>query len=216
MPTTTYRLSDPHKVIGPQDFSTSDVTLKDQSIPRVARDLTEEAVLALPLGEWRVHDAPLSTLPTTAANDDFGFIAGTFGTDAPILKTIDCKTLGATSIYARLFHALGNEYEHGETLKIRIHGGMNTTVADTSATVDVEVYVSDGEGDVGSDLCATAAQSINGATGFDDYDFTITATGLSPGTILNIRVAMAINDAAGSTAVIGQIGKTSLVRDINI
>jgi hypothetical protein len=90
---------------------------------------------------------------------------------------------------------------------------MQTTIADTSCTADVECYESDKEASIGSDLCTTAATSINSTT-FADYDFTITASGLVSGDILDVRLTIACNDAATATAVIPTIGAVTFVLDI--
>ena len=109
--------------------------------------------------------------------------------------------------------ALPAEYDTGQTVTLRINGGMVTTVSDTTATVDVEAHESDGEGGVGSDLCATAAQSINNLS-FAQKDFSITPTGLSAGDLLDVRIAVAVDDSATGTAVIGSIGSIALLCDV--
>jgi hypothetical protein len=105
------------------------------------------------------------------------------------------------------------EYDDGETVQIRVHGGMKTTVSDTTATVDVECYESDKERGISADLCTTSAQTINSLT-FGDDDFTITATSLVSGDVLDIRITVAITDGATGTAVLGEIGSVELLCDI--
>lgn len=188
----------------------------DGSIPSVARtDIVQETLAKFPIPLWafRVHDALQTNLPGTSANDDLGFSTGTIGTDSPKLTTGDLKAAGATTRYARVQVPLPAEYDAGETVKLRISGGMETTAADTSATVDVQCYKVDREGAVGSDICATGAQDINDTT-FGDDDFTITPTGLTAGDVLDIRIAVAVNDGATGTAVIATIGAVELLCDI--
>jgi hypothetical protein len=86
-------------------------------------------------------------------------------------------------------------------------------VSDGTATVDVECYELSAAGVAGSDLCATAAQSINSTTSGSD-DFTITPTGLSPGDMLDIRVTVAITDAATGSGVIANISQVAVLCDI--
>ena len=162
---------------------------------------------------WKVWDDMDSPLPSTPANDDLGIIGGTFGTDSPSVQTEDLKAAGATNKYARCTFALPPEYVAGETVQIRFHCGMLTTAADASATIDVEVYESDLEAGIGADLCATAAQSCNSTT-LADKTFTITSTTLAAGDLLDVRVTMAINDAATGTEVKGIIGGTKVLLDI--
>jgi hypothetical protein len=60
----------------------------------------------------------------------------------------------------------------GETITLRLSAGMLTTVASSSCTVDVEMYLTNRESLVsGSDLCATSATTINSLT-FANKDFT--------------------------------------------
>lgn len=171
------------------------------------------AKYAIPLTSFRVHDAMQTNLPGTSANDDLALIGGTFGTNSPEIKTSDLKAAGATTRYARALIQLPPEYDDAQTVEIRVKGGMETTVADTSATVDVECYESDKSGGVGSDLCTTAAQSINSLTAADK-DFTITASGLVAGDILDVRITVAVNDAASGTAVVAALGAIELLCDI--
>ena len=170
------------------------------------------ALFSILLHMLRVHDALQTLLPTTAAADDLALDPGVFGTSSPHVSAGDLKAAGATTRYARLLVPLPVEYDDGQTVQIRLHAGMLTTVADTSCTVDVECYKSDEEGGVGSDLCTTAAQSMNSLT-FADLDFTITETGLVSGDVLDIRIAVACNDAATGTAVEPVIGAAHLLCD---
>jgi len=163
--------------------------------------------------QWRVWDDMDSPLPSTPANDDLGIIGGTFGTDSPSVQTEDLKAAGATNKYARCTFAVPPEYVAGETVQIVVHCGMLTTVADTSATIDVQCYESDEEAGIGADLCATAAQSCNNLVAADKT-FTITATTLAAGDLLDIRITMAVNDAATGTAVTGLVGSTEVRLDI--
>ena len=163
----------------------------DGSIPTVERtDIAQEAnaIFPVPWTAWRVHDSPTLT-------------AG------------DLKASGATTRYARCQVALPAEYDAAETVTLRISAGMVTTVADDSATVDVQCYKADREGAVGSDICNTAAQSINSET-FANKDFTITPTGLTAGDVLDIRIAVTVTDAATATAVTATIGAVELLCDI--
>lgn len=86
---------------------------------------------------------------------------------------------------------------------------MKTTVADVSATIDVEALELLEDGTVSADLCTTAAQNINSTT-YDDFDFVITSTTLVAGSRLQVRISIATNDAAGATAVIGVLHNLSL------
>lgn len=200
----------------PDDLRVQGDLIVGGSIPTVSRSgITQESLAEYPvkLTDFRVHDALQTNLPGTSAADDLGLTGGAFGSASPSLNSSDLKAAGATTLYARVQLELPPEYDAGQTVQIRLHAGMVTTVADTAATIDVECYESDGEAGVGSDLCTTAAQTINSLT-LADKDFTITESGLSPGDVLDLRITMAINDAATGTAVQGQVGKVSLLCDI--
>jgi len=171
------------------------------------------AQFTIPVTQFSVHDALQTRLPGTAATDDLACDGGTFGTSSPHLTAGDLKAAGATSRYARVLYEMEPEYDDGETINIRIHGGMQTTVADTACTVDVECYKSDEEVGVSADLCTTAATTINSLT-FADVDFTITPTGVVSGDTLDIRLTIACNDAATGTAVEATIGAVKLLCDI--
>jgi len=165
------------------------------------RSFQEESV---PLTSCRVWDAMATNLPATPASDDLGLVTGTPGTTAPLINTGDVKALGPTTRKLTFELCVPDNYESGKAFQVRIRAGMLTTIADTTATVDLEVFKPDGAGAVGSDLCATPAATINSLTQ-SDKDFTITASSLNPGEKLICIVSVAVNDAATVTAVIGQI-----------
>ena len=179
-------------------------------------NLVQESLAKYPIPweNWRVHDAFGTLLPATPATDDAGLVGATFGTGVPSIQTGDLKAAGATTRYARVTVALPIEYEAATDVVLRLRAGMFTTISDTTAQIDAEVYLSDEEGLVdGADLCATAIQSIN-STVLSDKDFVITATTLVPGSRLDIRVALSVNDAATGTAVTGVLGGASLLCDV--
>jgi len=182
-------------------------------------DLVQESLTPfdLPPETWRVHDNMDALLPDPAVggtgNDDLGIISGTYGSGVPYISTGDNNADGALTKYARRMVQLPHNYVAGETVTIRLRAGMKTTVADTSATVDVQAFKSNNEGAVdGSDLCATAATTCNSLTPADK-DFTITPTTLSRGDWLDVRIAIATNDGATAGAVIGFIGRAQLLCD---
>jgi hypothetical protein len=163
----------------------------------------------------RVHDAIQTNLPGTAANDDLAIYSGTggFGTDGITLDAGDLKAAGATTRYARFKAHLPAEYVDGETVSIRVRSAVETTVADTSCTVDIEAYRPDGSGGLSADLCTTAATSMNSTTAAA-YDFTITPTTLVAGDCLDCRIAIACNDAATATEVRPSIYAIQLLCDV--
>jgi hypothetical protein len=183
-------------------------------IQRTALAQQDEARHKIALEDWRVWDAYATLLTATAASDDLALVGGTFGTAHPSIQTGDLKNAGATTRYARIVLTLPHSYVAAETIKIRLSAGMLTTVASSAATVDVEAYRHDEDTTLtGSDICATAAQSINSLT-FANKDFVITSTTLGPGDSIDVRIAIAVNDSATATAVIGCVGGAELLLDV--
>ena len=180
----------------------------------VGRQQMEQTALAefnLPLESWRVHDSG-AALSTTAAADDLGISAGSFGTAANSLQTIDFKASSVTA-YARRVVELPLSYDAGQTLEILLSGAMNTTIADGYCWVDVEAHKIAASGSVGADICTTAGSSadtsINSLTS-SDHSFTINASGLTAGSLIDIRVTVTGTDTATGTATIGEITRAKL------
>ena len=195
------------------------VVISDDAIPReslaagtLRSDLAADSAMkfVIPFGDFRVWNAFATLLPGTSASDDLGLYGGTWGTDAPLVRTYDVKNAGAVTLYARVQVRLPAEYVAGGDITLRFHAGMVTTVASSTATIDVEVHAADKDGTLGSDICATAAQSINSLS-FAVKDFVITPTALVAGDWLDVRVAVAVNDSATGTAVIAAIGSAELL-----
>lgn len=180
--------------------------------PPIAVDQVAQRTLqeyTVDLTSCRVHDAFGTNLPGAGATDDLGLVGGSFGTNAPSLQTEDLQDAGGTNNYARFLVILPPEYVAGETVQLRFAAGMLTNAADNTATLDVECHLSDEDNTVSADLCTTAATSMN-STNFTDLDFVITATGLSPGDMLDVRIVTAVNDAATSAEVIACIAAIKL------
>jgi hypothetical protein len=177
--------------------------------------LAELQPFPIRLTDFRVWDNMAALLPTAGATDDLGIIEGTFGSATPSLRTEDLKAAGATNNRARVLVHLPWEYVAAQTVTLRFKAGMITTVADSSATLDCEAYKLQDDPDdaIGSDLVSTAATTINSLT-FADIDFTVTATNLSPGDIMDVRITTAVNDAATGTAVIAGITSAKLLCDV--
>jgi hypothetical protein len=91
------------------------------------------------------------------------------------------------------------EYTAGGAVQIRLASGMLTTVADTTATILAAAYKSNRDTTItGTNLVTTSAATTNSLT-FSDKTFTLSGGSLTPGDVLDIRVAIATNDAATVT-----------------
>jgi len=176
--------------------------------------ITQEDAVAYPvkIGEFRVWDAPSTVaVAATAANDDLAVVYNTFKTAGPSIESGDLKNAGATSRKVGFQWALPAEYTDAQTITLRINGGMKTTVASTSATVDVEcVNITN---DATADICATTAEDINSLTPAD-CDFTITPTNCEAGDLLDVVITVAVNDTGTGTAVIGKLYSVTWLLDI--
>ena len=153
---------------------------------------------------------------TPAAEDHLDCIGGTHGTDAPSLQTPDFGGNGAAaSYYARGEIRIPAEYVAGQSIELRVHAGMLTTAADQSCTVDVEAYKSDEDSTSTGDLCADAAISDNmNSLVFADIDFTITASTLSPGDLLDVRLTVTADDDGDAGVMVGVVGSVQLLCDV--
>ena len=191
---------------------------KVSSAAAIARSKLAQDVLAkYPIHptDWRVWDNFTALLPQAAANDDLAVIEGTLGTDFPTVQGRDLGDAGATNERARYIFTLPPEYDAAQTVQVRLRCTYLTAVPSASGTIDVEAYESNGDGAVGSDLCATAAQNVvtAGAGTFTNYDFTITATTLVAGDQLDIRITAATSDS-GTAVVIFEMTSAFVMIDI--
>ena len=195
-----------------------DIRVTGSITPAIAKAnilaLAELQVFPIRLTDFRVWDNMAALLPTAGATDDLGIIEGTFATATPSLQTEDLKAAGATNNYARVLVHLPWEYVAAQTVTLRFMAGMITTVSDTTATLDCQAFALQDDPDdaIGSDLVTTAATTMNSAT-FANIDFTVTPTSLSPGDILDVRIATAVSDGATGTAVIAGITSAKLLCD---
>ncbi len=196
-----------------------DVRLSGSISPVQARSsllaISELSPFVIPWTWWRVHDALQTNLPGTAATDDLALVGGTFGTASPSIQGLDFGAT-TTTARARVQIPLPWDYADGNTVTLRFHAGMLTTVANVSCTLDVECYETDEKvGLVGSptDLYAGAALDINSLT-LADIDFTITPTNLVAGDLLDVRITVAGDDGSSDLgAMFPVIGSVKMLYD---
>jgi hypothetical protein len=181
----------------------------DIATTKLAQRVLAESIV--PLTQARTWDAVASNLPASASSDDLGLVSGTFGTNPVRITAGDVKALGATTRRLYLAIPIPANYEDGQTIQLQIRAKMETTVADVSCTIDAEARIG-ADGAVGSDLVTTAAQSMNSLSAAS-YTFTIDATGVDPGDLLEVRLSISSNDAATATAVTPAIYSIALLCD---
>lgn len=102
----------------------------------------------------------------------------------------------AKTDFAALQFVLPRDYKAGGAITVRLRVKKDTTLGTVSDTCDVIAKLV-GDGAVGSDICATAAQQVT--TSYANYDFTITPTGLVAGDVLDLRISLNSDDSGGST-----------------
>ena len=204
-------------IIGDQFVSGNIIRSRDSliqpGISRTEQVQSEQQIYAVLPTQWRVWDAFSTVLPAASATDDLGLYAGAFATGCPNVQTGDVKATSVTR-YARTVWQVPLEFVTGQRITLTAKAGMITTVAATSATIDFEVYKM-GENALvsGTDICATAAQSINSLT-FASMSFTLTTSTIVPGDLLDIRMTIATVDPATATAVIASLGSLKMLTDI--
>lgn len=178
------------------DFVTYEVQQYNSTkawVPIVGK--VQETIQLNPEG-WRVWDAMQTNLPGTAASDDLGLSTGTFGSATNFLAGVDYGGTSTTA-YARRTLAVPTDYVAGTSLSLLLDAVM-VVVSDNSASVDVEVFPTvNGDNTIGSDICATAAQSVNSATQATKT-FSLTGTDLTGGVLLDIRLKHTGTDAGNA------------------
>ena len=151
----------------------------------------------IPFEDLRIWDSGSNAvLPNTASSDDLGLII------APNDFYVQTSNAGGTTVTQKMRFrwSVPAEYDAGQSLQLVFYGGMNTAVANGTATVDFAVYKTDPDtGLVGSDLSTTtAATTINSLT-FAARAFDITATGIVNGDQLIAIMTIAITDSGTPT-----------------
>ena len=181
----------------------------DIATTKLAQRVLAESIV--PLANARTWDSVATNLPAAAASDDLGLVSGTWGTNPARITAGNVRTLGATTRRLYLAIPIPANYEDGQTIELQIRAKMETALADVSCTIDAEAYVG-ADGVLGSDLVTTAAQSMNSLSAAA-YTFTVNATGVDPGDLLEVRLSISSNDAATATAVTPAIYSIALLCD---
>jgi hypothetical protein len=141
--------------------------------------------------EWRVWDALITNLAGADGTDDLGLVTGTYLTSDPTFN-VTVATPTTAPFYARRSIQVPWNYDAGSNLTLKIT--VTETVAATTATVDANAVR---QGAPSVDIVATAAQSIIGAAA-TVYSFTLTGTNVVPGEVLDVRIAITLNDASAT------------------
>lgn len=195
-------------------------SLTDQTIAPTAQldplKLRQRVLQRYPVGwdTFRVWDAWTSNPVATAGTDDLALLSGAMvaSGSAGRISAGDCRNLGATTRRVAFFMPVPANYDDGETIQFRVRAAMETTVASTSCTVDLEAFVLGVGSTVGADLITTNAQNMNSLS-VTDYDFALDAAQIDPGQLLLVRLTIAVSDTATATAVSPAVYSVALLAD---
>ena len=183
-----------------------------EQLQKYVEDLAARAAVltrsvAIPLTSLRIHDAIKDALPDSAGTDDMG-LADAVGSAALGVITADDDQTG----YALHLFQIPADYKAGTDLTVVLRA-KTTGLGQVANVFDVEAKLV-GDATVGSDICATAAQTVT--TAFANYSFTITGTSLAAGDVLQIRIRYNMNDTGGGGAAgVATLAKVSVSYSAN-
>lgn len=158
-------------------------------------------------------DAVLASVPVTALRNATGLIptateaAGGFNLSVAshVFVAKAEVTDNETEVSACTAQiVLPKNYVAGSDITVRIPCALIKSGSPTNngSTIDLVVY-KQASGAVGSDLCATAAQTFAALDTWYDKDFVVTGAGLNPGDTLNLEITSSVIDSeAGAGTII--------------
>lgn len=176
----------------------------------VRSDLTEEALVPYNVPLYTLRAADLNALAIAEPAGGSGDHYLVLNANTVVLRGISPNSDTQTDV-SYLQFLLPPEYVAAGDVKVRINCKY-TSAPGTAGTVDVEAFkVTLTTGAIGADLCETAAQDLT-ASGVAT-DFVITATTLSPGDVLNIKITTVFQDSDGAVGE-AEIGSIQMLLDI--
>lgn len=205
-------------------IATIDATNRKIEIPSGSTiDLPSGTVARAELVEdvLQAYGIPIARLMQTtgiglAAGETAGNFDVTVGTNT-ILANGEV-TDNETEVSVTYFQfVLPPEYVSAGDVKIRLPVALIKTGAPTNngSTIDVEVFEQSDAGAVGSDICATAAQTFAALDTWYNKDFTVTATGLAAGDVLNVKVSASVIDSeAGAGTIVLNMAPPKVLLDV--
>lgn len=172
-------------------------------------DLTEDALQAhgIPVNQMMAADGAPLAVAASAASGDHYLVRGT--------NTINWYSQtgngGNRTDVSYIQFVLPPSYVAAGDVTLRIRCKVDGAGDDNASSIDVEAY-EQADGAVGADICATAAQTFAAKSTWYNKDFTITATGLVAGDVLNFKITTVCqeNGSDGELNVIGEPVKVLL------
>lgn len=182
------------------------------SVNQRANALSESLLLGVSLVQLRNDDG--TVMDATGGVGKFSISAGGFGVGT--IELLGETASGDTKTDDLMFTVVlpdnfqKTAYPTGvKSLVVKIFHKTDP-IANTTASIDLEVYESDGNGGVvGSDLVTTTTITHN-STVWTEHAFTVTATLIEPGDEMVFHIRTAVDDSAGAASAIAHIGKITL------
>jgi hypothetical protein len=157
-------------------------------------NLAEDALQAYGIPINRIMAADGAALPVSESAGDHFLSLGT--------NTINLEgeeSQNETEASASYFQfILPPEYVAAGDVKIRIRCELKGDGTNNGSTVDISAY-EQADGAVGSDICATAAATFAATKTWYDKDFTITATNLVAGDVINVKLTSSVIESANAS-----------------
>lgn len=158
-------------------------------------DVQKTYTVAIPLTDFRVHDAFQTVLPGTAATDDLGIKTATIGTN---FSNLNAAASAASVVQEGVaLVTVPPNYQAGSSLSLSIPW-TRSNAAEVAATLDVKVFRAAAPT---VDLYAGAAVDVNAAAS-GTAAFALTSTALVPGEQLLVNLIATLDDTAGSGAAV--------------
>ena len=199
-------------------YGTGDVTdYRGRALFRPAGGLARAQLAAEALARYQIPLTGLrnedgSVVDATGGNGLFSVFAGGWGTGTLLLYGEAAQNGTETSGFCFEF-ILPPEYVADADVTLVLHARYTASGGTPGTTeIDAEVYELDDAGTPGSDLCATACQSLTAS--FADYTFTITDADLTPGDRLLVIVRTTIQETADGGTITPEIGSVELQLDV--
>jgi len=158
-----------------------------------------------------IKNADGTSLSATAGSGNFAIKVGGWGTGTIKLETEGANNNTKTDTCFFEF-VLPPEYVAGGTVKLRLTA-KESDEAEVSTTLSGQVYESDGEGGVGSNIIGSW-DATDVTTTWTTFTAPITSTDLAPGDRLEVYIRLVVDDTGGGSGGQAEIGKVELLCDL--
>jgi len=178
--------------------------------PRANLAQEDEVSFKIPLSCIRYANGTIPDATGAAGNPKI--VMGGYGSGTGIFQGEDAQSAAKTETLCFDF-AMPESYVAAETVKVSFSARYNDAGTNTVAqkSIDCEAYEIAEAGTAGSDICATAAQTLTGTIA--SYSFDITATGLTPGDLVRVFVRTILEGNTGG-ALVAEVGGATIKADL--